>query len=293
MNSKSAYREQKRLSLIQLFTELPDFILLSISAVLSGSLIVWMDLLDSFGYILRHFTVVLISKKLSRNLKYEYNYGCGKVEAIAALLCEGVLLLGLVLISGLSVYELVNVSQPSGLLLGVVGFKLYNVICDVVFFRKQCRLNRKQNGAIAQNGYAAAFGALLFDGVTLAALLIIWLLRSSPVSGYISPVISMLIAIYLMIGCFRRIASALTVLTDKTLPEKMQMQILQAVVSLYDQYSLFHRVDSHNVGDHLHIDVVVSFEDGTTAREIMAFKENVQSRIEDLPDDAVVNIIIQ
>lgn len=56
-----------------------------------------MDFVESLGNVLNSGFVALLSRKLSRNLKYEYNYGVGKIEAISALCCDGILICGLVL----------------------------------------------------------------------------------------------------------------------------------------------------------------------------------------------------
>jgi divalent metal cation (Fe/Co/Zn/Cd) transporter len=56
-----------------------------------------LDLLDSLGNILRAAMVTLLSKKLTRDLRYEYNYGIGKIEAIVSLICDGIVFVGLIL----------------------------------------------------------------------------------------------------------------------------------------------------------------------------------------------------
>ncbi|MEE0840025.1 MAG: hypothetical protein U0L72_05675, partial [Acutalibacteraceae bacterium] len=124
-----------------------------------------------------------------------------------------------------------------------------NVSFDTAFFVKQRKILKTHNSAISETNYAAALAALLFDSVTLVSLLVMWLLRNNPIGGYISPVISIFVAIYLMYGCIKRTKRALDELTDKTLPEEEQMKILNILTRYYNSYSQFHSINSHKSGD--------------------------------------------
>ena len=74
-----------------------------VSAFLSRTILIFVDLLDSLGNLLRTATITILSKKLSKDLRFEYNYGVGKIEAIASLYCDGIVFFGLLLTLGLSV----------------------------------------------------------------------------------------------------------------------------------------------------------------------------------------------
>ena len=291
MSNKSGYEKQKNLSLVQFLAELPSFIAVLVSAILSGTILVFVDLLDSFGNVLRTAMVTLLSKKLSKDLRFEYNYGVGKIEAIASLFCDGIVFLGLLLTLGLSVYSIVFPEQPSDLVIAVVALKTINVSFDTAFFIKQRKIIKTHRSAISETNYAAALAALLFDSVTLVSLLAMWLLRDNPVGGYISPVISIFVAIYLMLGCVKRTRKALHELTDKTLPEEEQMKILNILNRYYSSYSQFYSINSHKSGDVTRIDLHLSFEKNTSFEEILTFKKQMQNEFEGLFGNCVVNVI--
>ena len=133
MNEQASYQRQMRMSLMAFLIELPNFIAMAVSAVVSSSVLVWTDLMDSLGNVLGTGIVALLSRKLSRNLKYEYNYGIGKLEAMTALISEGIGLFGLSVVAGASVVELFDIKQPSGMLIYVVLIKLVNITFDIIF----------------------------------------------------------------------------------------------------------------------------------------------------------------
>ena len=82
MSNKSGYKKQQNLSFVQFLSETPSFVAVLVSAILSRTILVFVDLLDSFGNLFRTAMVTVLSRKLSKDLRYEYNYGVGKIEAI-------------------------------------------------------------------------------------------------------------------------------------------------------------------------------------------------------------------
>ena len=292
MSNKDGYEKQKNLSFIQFLAETPSFIVVLVSAILSKTILLFVDLLDSFGNIIRTAMVTILSKKLSKDLRFEYNYGVGKIEAMASLICDGIVFFGLISTVGLSVYSIIFPEQPSDLVIAVVGLKVINVSFDTAFFVKQRKILKTHRSAISETNYAAALAALLFDSVTLVSLLVMWLLRNNPIGGYISPVISIFVAIYLMYGCIKRTRRALDELTDKTLPEEEQMKILNILIRYYSSYSQFHSINSHKSGDVIRIDLHLSFEPDSTIEEMLTLKKQMQAELDGQFGNCIVNIIV-
>ena len=226
-------------------------------------------------------------------MRYEYNYGVGKVEAISSLLCDGIAFVGLLFALGLSVHEIIFPEQPSDLVIAVVGLKVINVSFDIAFFVKQRKITKIHNSAISKANYAEALSALLFDSVALVSLFAMWLLRDNPVGWYISPVVSIFVAIYLMFGYVKRTRQSLIELTDKTLPEEDQMKILNILTRHYDSYSQFHSINSHKSGDTTRIDIHLSFDKDTRVEEVVRLQKQMQNEIANQIDNCIVNIIVE
>ena len=292
MSNKSGYKQQQNLSIAQLLAELPSFVAVLVSAILSRNLLVYVDLLDSSMYLISLVLIVVLSKKLTKDLRYEYNYGVGKIEAIASLLCDGMGCFGLLITLGFSVQAIIFPEQPSDFVIAVVGLKVINVSFDTAFFVKQRKITKIHSSAISNANYAEALSALLFDSIALVSLFAMWLLRANPIGGYIAPVVSIFVAIYLMFGYVKRIRQALTELTDKTLPEEEQMKILSILTRHYDSYSQVHSVNSHKSGDCIRIDMHLSFERNTSFEEILTLKKQMQDELDSLFGNCIVNIIV-
>ena len=292
MSNKSGYKQQQDLSIAQLLAELPSFVAVLVSAILSRNLLVYVDLLDSSMYIISLVLIVVLSKKLTKNLRYEYNYGIGKIEAISSLLCDGMGFFGLLFTLGLSIRGMIHPEQPSDLVIAVVGLKVINVSFDTAFFVKQRQIAKLHSSAISNASYAEALSALLFDSVALVSLFVMWVLRDNPIGGYISPVVSVFVAIYLMSGYVKRTRRALNELTDKTLREEDQMKMLNILTRYYDRYLQFHSINSHQSGDVTRIDIHLSFEPNTSFEEILTLKKQMQDEFERQFGNCIVNIIV-
>lgn len=66
----------------------------------TNNILLFVDLMDSFGNLLRATMVTILSRKLSKDLRYEYNYGVGKIESIVSLFCSGIIFFGLLITIG-------------------------------------------------------------------------------------------------------------------------------------------------------------------------------------------------
>lgn len=293
MNEQASYQRQMRMSLMAFLIELPNFIAMAVSAVVSSSVLVWTDLMDSLGNVLGTGIVALLSRKLSRNLKYEYNYGIGKLEAMTALISEGIGLFGLSVVAGASVVELFDIKQPSGMLIYVVLIKLVNITFDIIFVREQWKIKKLHESKVTKSQFMAQVSALCFDLAAGVSLLVVWALRNNPLSWYLSPTLAVLIAAYLFVGGVKRIRSALNELSDKTLPEEEQLKILTVLAKYHDAYLDFHGVKSHYYGDFVCIDLCISFQKEKTYGEIAGFLSDIRSDIEKTIENSRVAIIIE
>ena len=293
MSNKSGYEKQQNLSIAQLLAELPNFVAVVVSAILSRNLLVYIDLLDSSMYLISLGLIIFLSKKLRKDLRYEYNYGVGKIEAISSLLCDSMGFLGLLITLGFSVQAIIVPEQPSELVIAVVGLKIINVAFDTAFFVKQRKITKIHNSAISKSNYAEALSALLFDSVALVSLFTMWLLRANSIGGYIAPVVSIFVAIYLMVGYAKRIQQSFIELTDKTLPEEQQIKILAILTRYYSSYSQFHSINSRKSGDITRIDIHLSFEKGTSVDEVISLKKKMQDELNQIFENCSANIIVE
>lgn len=292
MKETSSYNKQQKLTIMQFFLELPNFIAVLLSAIFSGSLIVWLDFIDSLGGIFGEGVVMAQSRKLSKDLKFKYNYGVGKVEALTTILCEGIAIGGLVCIMIISIIEIINPAKPSDLIIYVVILKIINVLLDLFFVYKQYKIKKESSSKIIEREFVSNIGALAFDVATLLSLLFIWLFRNYLFSWYIAPILSLVIAIVFTFFYSKHIKNAIDELSDKTLPENLQFKILKVLARHQQEYEYFDNVKSHYNGSELIIDIVICFFDDTPYKDIAEFQKTLQKEITEVLGECVVSLII-
>ncbi|MCI5751061.1 MAG: cation transporter [Oscillospiraceae bacterium] len=293
MEQQSVYKKQQKLTVMQFLMELPNTAAVTVSAIASHSLIVWLDFIDSLGNAMSELLVILLSRKMCRDLRYEYNYGVGKIEAMTALFCDSIKLCGLLAVMVLSVIQIMVPQKPSDVLIYVILFKVLCVILDAGFVRSQYKIKKENPSSIAQSEYIAVVSALLFDAGALVSLFCVWIMRNSIVSGYISPVLSMLIAVYMFIICVKHVRQAISELSDKTLPEEEQLKILKVITKHDDEYSSFGSIKSRYNGTEVIIDISMSFSQSTTYSEIAALQKAMQEELSGEIENCHIAIIIE
>ncbi len=292
MKEVSSYSKQQKLTITQFIVELPNLIAVFFSAIFSGSLIVWLDFIDSLGGVLAEGIVMAQSKKLSRDLKFEYNYGIGKVEALTTILCEGISIGGLLCIIVVSILQIISPVEPSALIIYVVILKVINVLFDLLFVIRQRKIKKESSSRIIKNEYISNLGSLAFDTAALVSLFIVWLFRKYAFSGYIAPILSLIIALVFAFFCVKHIKNAIDELSDKTLPEHIQLNILKVLAKHQEKYEFFDKVKSHYNGSKLIIDIAICFYEDTTYKEIETFHEIIQKELTEILGECIVSLII-
>lgn len=292
MGEKQKYEQQQKLSFMQFLAEMPNFIALGISGFMTGSMLVWMDFIESLGNVLRTGAVTLLSKRLSKDLRYEYNYGVSKIENIAVLFCDGIIVCGLLVAVLLSVQDLISPQRPSDYLIFVVFLKIANVILDLFFLCGQYKIYKIDRGMFTKSNYTATLGILLLDATELCSIFLVWAFKNHTWTWYFTPILSLLIAAYLGYKCVDRIKKAISELVDRTLSEDEQVKILKVIARHFNEYSEFYFVKSHKLGDKAQIELVLSFPPETTYQEIIELKTALQEELSELITDSTINILI-
>ncbi|MGN0613063.1 MAG: cation transporter [Porcipelethomonas sp.] len=286
------YKSQQRVSFFTFLSELPNFFAVLVSAIFSGSLIVWMDFVDSLGNVINAGFVTLLSRKLRHDLKYEYNYGIGKIEAISSLCCNGILICGLIFMLISSVNDLISPKQPSGVLIYVVVLKVINVAFDSYFLAAQYKIKKSSGSSISVSQFHASLKSFSFDAIALVSILICWLFRDFNIVWYFSPVICIALSVFFFAETIADARKSIRVLTDRTLPEKEQMQILNVISKFYDRYVDFDFVSSHMSGETVYIDLRLIFREETTFAEIRRLCSEISDAMNKQIENSKVSIII-
>lgn len=287
------YKEQQKLSFLGFLLELPNFVAVAITALITNSLISWVDFLESLANVISCGFIAVLSKRLRRDLRYKYNYGIGKIEAIASLCCYFFLFIGLISIVIFSINQLIHPVRPSDLLFLAVFLKIINVLFDTYFVLQQRKIKKNSNSRIADSEYRAVKHDWSFDFTALVLFIICYFLRDYTITWYLTPVSCLILSAYFFKDCVIEVRDAAFELMDKTLPEEQQMIILKSLTAHYEEYEELFSVNSRQNGDKIIIDIHVRFSDKTTYKEMLQLCQDISDDIKSEIENAVVSIVIE
>lgn len=268
MNKNEEYKSQFKISILNLFGEMPNFFALLFSAISTRAVLVFVDLIDTGSNVLRNLLVVFISRKLRKDLRFEYNYGIGKIEALSSLICDFILTLSLTVMLGFAVMDLINPRPVGDFLLFVVLVKIVNICGDLLIFVKQKRLCSVSDSLVMKSSYSVALKNLTFDMTSFSALVLMAIFGDRKLFWYLSPVVSVLLGGYLLANTIMRLSETINVMLDKSADVGVQRAIFDTLQDLSTQYHGITGVQTRVSGGIIIVDLNLSFRPETTYEEM-------------------------
>lgn len=276
---KKQYKAETMSSSLNLIAELGNYAAVIATAVVTLSISIFVDLIDSTCNLLRTSFATILSKKLQKNLKFKYNYGTEKLETLITLFCDTLLILGTTFVFGFAIYRLVVPSAQSRYLLVGVIFKALCVLGDIGLLIINYKVFKKSRTKVAKSNVEGSISSLAFDaGVFLSVLLAFFLTNWSGVV-YVEPIATIFIAIFIIVRGIIRIKNYIAELSEATLNEQEQQKIDMVLAKYFSLYSEFYSANSHKIGETVFVDFRISFEDDKTFNEI---KNNLKLFTEEL-----------
>ncbi len=290
---KEIIKEQQNLALLLLLWRLPGTIASFLAAITSRSLLVWMEFVEEASIIIPGIIILLIFQELKKNLKFKYNYGTGKVEAITALCCEMFDIAGILCICVLAIRRIIHPHAEESKPILALILTILGIFFDIFMLKKEQKLSQTVHSKMLHTAYLSAQKEFAFEFLVVISLLIEILIRGKKWQMYISPIASLILSVPFIIILFSHIKDSLYELADRTLDEESQMKILKVMSEFYDSYESFGAINSRIVGDHKHIDIELNFDPDTTFREINDLVSKMTKRLKEEIGHSTINIIVK
>lgn len=289
----NSYDRQKNAAFASLVFEVPNFLAVAFSFIVTGSMLLLTDLFNSLCNTSRSAFVAFLSKRLGTDRKYTFNYGLERIDALSSLFCSALLILGSLCVLVCSVWEFFRPKAVSDYLIWTEILKVLNVTVDVglTVIHKRA-YNADRSSKVARTQLVATAGALAFDAAVLLSILLTWIFKSSEYSRFIEPSLSVLINAVLIVICARQIGVAVNELIDKTLDEEKQFAILKVINRYNDCYDELFAVNSRLSGGGVRVDLELGFDDGTPYADIAALTENIHRDLNELLGPGTVALVI-
>ncbi len=264
-------------------TLIPLTILFMVVGFISDSLTIFTVALDyGLSLIVNTFAFVAVRIMLKKNV-FTFPYGVGKLENFTSLL-YGTLLMptGCFLI-----YSAINrfINPPENILFGLsqipMAISLVRSLLLLALTSWIIRRNSQQASLMASFKINYEISAVMDVSVMAVlglALFLIWM-NMHPLALMIDPVVTILLAVYMLVNGGRLIVKNFKSLIDLPLPEADQMKIMEVLAREFDAFENIGCVYTRLSGNTRFIEMELIFNSDMTLSEIAVVEQRIRERL--------------
>lgn len=292
MSKAKRLGQQRKIALLLILWRLPEFVTSLIAACASGSAVVWLEFVECASIVLPGAILAVLAGKLNRNLKYVFNYGTGKVEAITALSCEMFDVAGILCLMFFSVRSLIVHEEETGNMRFALAVSIFGLIVDIFILLRQKKILEESHSKMYHTAYVSAQKEFAFDAASIITLIISIIFEGTVWIRYFSPVVCIIIAIPLSMLVFGHLRESVEELIDKTLDEEHQLRIIKVINENFDKFEELGAVKSRITGQEKYIDIEMKFDEDMKYSEVREVAEKISRRISEEIGHSNVNIVV-
>ena len=293
MNLNTMFDELIKLSRVSLFTLIPLTLAFVVTGYFSNSLTIMSIAFDcGVSLIVQTFAFKTIRVMKSGD-PIRFPHGTGKLENFSGLLYGALNIpvalyvmyraIGDIITPTLTIYAIAELPMLPSLLRS--GY----------LFWSARRLSQQFDSPLIESYVMDFRTALWFDGLVIIALALGALLPLagiSSVTGYIDPVFSLLIALYLLRGATLLLLSNFKVLVDFPMPENEQVQIIRVLAEEFDAYDQLGSIRTRRSGTQRFVDIELYFRGTVDVRFISSLTRRVEDKLQSSFRGMKVNILV-
>ncbi len=286
------YKKLEKLSLFAFLSNLPNFFIVTYSAIVGNTAVVWVDALVSLGETLHTMIVWLVAIGMRKESGDKYNYGMGRLEVFVSLICDIIISIGMFGVMFGAVYSIFYPEIPGSSLILFCIVKVSNASFDLYFLIKQVKICRTHNSKLNQTEKVSYRNALINDVTVGVVALICYIFKEHSFVQYLSPIVSIGLAIWFLTTYIRHVRVSIREISDASLPIKVQDDIYDAVIADLTLVKRVSAVNCHRLNDTTYVDVGVELQPDTTFAQTEQYLADIKARIRQVDDTAIVQLII-
>ena len=287
-----ALEKEKTVAFIQFLNELLILSAMIVLEIMSRSLLLLAGAVGAVSLLIQAWIVYSISKKLTKNKSYEYDYGMGKFESFGGLIANLFMLIGLIAVLCTSIIGFFNPVKPSDILLWAIIVTAICTLINVGLFLKQRKINKIAHSKLIEAEDHVLRKNILFGSISLVAIAVVYIFRGVPLVVYFEPALCLVFSVVMIIKLVHPIKQCAYDLLDKTLDEDIQLKIMKALAAGNDQYETFRTVRTRSSGQTVYIDLLIGFKNDKTYEEINTALKQLETLITAEIPNCVVSIVL-
>ncbi len=258
-------------------------------AVLSGSMLLFSDLLDHAQEMINGVIAWNILRTIRLGKAQGFDYGTGKLQTLGGMAGSITYVAALLFMAAMAVRSLVypvaldTTYTAGGALLQVIGF-----LVDWWLWRRNRRIARESFSPVMEMLWRANRADAMSCLAVLLGLMLTLTLGQFSWVVYLDPLCALAFVAYAGVSFLPVLAEGLNEMLDKTLREDLQLRIDRRLAENYDGYAGFHGVRSRRSGGRVFIEIALSFSPEQPVAEAVRTVERLRRGIEsDIPGSEV------
>lgn len=253
--------------------------------LISGSIAVLSDALDSGQDLLAAAAVLFSVRIAARPADLEHPYGHGKAEGLSATVSAGVVGLG----GGFIIYQalrrIIEGGETIDVNLGLAAMVTSGLLNVVVTAYMRMAARRTDSLALA------AEARHLQTNIVQAAAVITGLLLVRFTGAQIfDPLVALALAGYMWWMAFGLIRGALGEIMDVRLPEEDERQIYESILACYPEVRGFHHLRTRRSGRQRYVELHLLVDPARTIQEVHDLSDQIEADIKKRLPGAIVTI---
>ena len=254
-----------------------------IMGLISGSIAVLSDALDSGNDLLAASGALISIQIAARAPDEEHPYGHGKAESISATISAGVVGLGGAFVLWQAARRLIEGSPEIHVALGLAPMVVAVVINSILSSGMRHVARRSQSLALASEA------THLQTNVAQASMVIVGLaLVGLTGQKVFDPIVAIGLALYMWRTAYGIIHDAVSEIMDVSLPEGERRLIYDCILSHADQVRGFHHLRTRRSGTSRYVEVHLVVDPEATVRQVHDLTDVLEAQIrEGLPGSVI------
>ncbi len=250
-----------------------------VAAWLADSATLYTDALRSGTETLANLFSWLTVRRLARGGRADFEYGLGKLENLTSVLIVGAMAVSVVIMAANSIHRLLHPAPLRRLGLGIVVVVLAGII-NYILWQKSRQAARAEPSPLMESHWRLMRNKFLANACVLAVLLADLASHGHALALYLDPLASLGLCVFIVFSNYGILADSVAALLDKTLDERLQIEILKHLVVFEPHYRQLHGVRSRRSGKDIFIEIYLEFEGDRRMAEIQDTADAMRAALE-------------
>jgi len=287
------HKQEVRVSFVDFLLEFINFVISVVIAFFAASTIVWADTISSFGSTSNALMLFVISKIVQKETGDRFNFGIERLENFVSFLSNILVSFSLVFLLFVSINGISNPNQPETELGLFLLLKIFNISGCALFWYERKKIHETNKTRLTETELATALESLIYDIVIGIVACFCYFFRAYKWSWYISPIASILVCLYFIGGCAKRIKESFKELVDVSTSVTNQDRILDIILENRGLISQIENINCRLMNGKLYIQLMLSFADDAIYRDIILEKKKIEKAILSEYPESSIQIVIE